>query len=74
MLNKNFEPQQNTAKALAFSGDLPVTLQNNSLELSEGQNKFRTSGKLAVKPRHGALYPTSRLLLRGQDSNLRPIA
>lgn len=63
-INKNFEPEQNTAKVLTFSGDLSIAPSNYAMELSELQNKFRTSKKSPVKARPGDFTPTSGSLLR----------
>ncbi len=71
---KIFEQTQKTAKSTASSDSLRSSKPNNPLELSEGQNNFRTSKKLSVKARHSDLHTASRPLLREQGSNLRPIA
>ncbi len=64
-LNKTLVPMQKTAETVVSSGLLHSSLKNTSLELSEVQNDFRTSGKPLVKPRHSDSDTASRLLLRG---------
>jgi site-specific DNA recombinase len=68
------EPTQKTAEIIISDGDLHSLIINNPIELSEVEINSRTSKKLSVKARHEDFTLTSRSLLRGLDSNQRPIA
>ncbi|MBU2263374.1 hypothetical protein KJ750_01825, partial [Patescibacteria group bacterium] len=63
-INKNFEPNKNTAKNFISSDALSMIAPYHPIRLSELQNKFRTSKKSSVKARPGDFAPTSGSLLR----------